>query len=81
MIKAVIDTSTLISALGWEGKPQQILNCCLDKRFKLVISTEILEEVREVLFRKKFDFLDSDKKNEYFAFVPTSRNRVSNTKS
>lgn len=69
MIKAVIDTSTLISALGWEGKPQQMLSYCLHKRFKLVISPEILEEVREVLFRKKFAFIDSDKKNEFILLL------------
>ena len=65
MIRAVIDTSTLISAVGWEGKPQQILDYCLDKKFKIVTSPEILEEIREVLFREKFNFIDSDKKNEF----------------
>lgn len=69
MIRAVIDTSTLISALGWEGKPQQILNHCLDKRIKIVISPEILEEIREVLFRKKFAFIDSDRKNEFILLL------------
>ena len=69
MIRAVIDTSTLISALGWEGNPQQILDYCLDMRFKLVTSPEILEEIREVLFRKKFAFIDSDKKNEFILLL------------
>ena len=69
MIGAVIDTSTLISALGWEGKPQQVLYCCLDKRFKLVLSPEILEEAKEVMFRKKFAFIDSDKKNEFILLL------------
>ena len=69
MIKAVIDTSTLISALGWEGKPQQILNYCLEKKFKLVTSPQILREVKEVLFREKFDFIDSSKKNEFILLL------------
>lgn len=69
MIKAVIDTSTLISALGWEGKPQQIFSYCLNKGLQIVISPEILEEVREVLFRKKFAFIDSDKKNEFILLL------------
>jgi len=69
MIMAVIDTSTLISALGWESKPQQILNYCLEKKFKLVTSLQILEEIRDVLFRKKFDFIDSSKKNEFILLL------------
>ncbi len=67
MIRTVIDTSTLISALGWEGKPQQILTYCLEKQFKLVTSPQILKEVREVLFREKFDFIDHSKKNEFIS--------------
>ena len=69
MIMAVIDTSTLISALGWEGKPQQILNYCLEKKFKLVTSPKILQEIRDVLFRPKFDFIDSSKKNEFILLL------------
>jgi len=69
MIKAILDTNTLISALGWEGNPQKIFNYCLDKKFKNVTSPEILEEVRDVLFRKKFDFIDDDKKNEFILLL------------
>jgi len=69
MIIAVIDTSTLISALGWEGKPQQILNYCLEKKFKFVTSPPILQEIRDVLFREKFDFIDSSKKNEFILLL------------
>lgn len=69
MIMAVIDTSTLISALGWEGKPQQILNYCLNKKFKLVTSPQILQEIQDVLFRPKFDFIDSSKKNEFILLL------------
>ena len=64
-----MDTSTLISALGWEGKPQQIFNYCLDKKWTPVISPEILEEIREVLFREKFNFIDADKKNEFILLL------------
>ena len=69
MIGAVVDTSTIISAVGWEGKPQQIVDKCLDKEFKLVTSPEILEEVRGVLFRPKFDFIDADRKNEFLLLL------------
>src|SRR3989338_4735612 len=69
MIMAVIYTSTLISALGWESKPQRILIYCLEKKFKLVTSPQILDEIRDVLFRKKFDFIDSSKKNEFILLL------------
>ena len=65
MIRVVLDTSTLISAIGWkESKPRQILNKCLDKEFILLISPDCLEELKNVLFRKKFDFVDKDIKGE-----------------
>ena len=69
MIRAVVDTSTIISAVGWSGNPQEIMDKCLDKGFKLITSPEILEEVREVLFRPKFAFIDSDKKNEFLLLL------------
>lgn len=64
-MKAVLDTNILISAIGWEGNPQKILNYALDNKFKIVISPEILEEVKKVLFREKFEFIDKDKRNEF----------------
>ena len=45
------------------------MNKCLDKKLKLVSSPETLGEIREVLFRKKFDFIDSDKKNEFILLL------------
>ena len=69
MIKAVVDTSTLISALGWEGKPQKVMDKCLNNKFKLVSSPEIIEEIREVMFRPKFDFIDSNKKSEFIMLL------------
>jgi len=68
MIRIVADTSTLISAVGWEGKPQEIMNKCLDKKLKLFSSPEILGEIREVLFRKKFDSIDLIKRMNLFCF-------------
>ena len=68
-MRIVVDTSTLISAFGWEGKPQEIMNKLLDNEFDLVLSPEILEEIREVLFREKFDFINSDKKNEFLLLL------------
>lgn len=69
MIRAILDTNLLISAIGWEGKPQQILDYCLENKFKNVTSPQILGEVRDVLFRKKFDFIGKDKKDEFLLLL------------
>ena len=69
MISVVLDTNILISAMGWEGKPQKILSKCFENKFKLIISPEILEEIRDVLFRKKFNFIDDNKKNEFILLL------------
>ncbi len=65
IIRIVLDTSTLVSAIGWkEGKPRQILNKCINKDIILLISPDCLEELKEVLLRKKFDFIDKDMKED-----------------
>ncbi|HLC57584.1 MAG TPA: putative toxin-antitoxin system toxin component, PIN family [Candidatus Nanoarchaeia archaeon] len=69
MIKAVLDTNILISALGWDIKQGLILNHCLDNKFKLVISPEILKEIKDVLFRERFEFIDKDKKDEFLMLL------------
>ncbi len=63
-MKIILDTNTLISAIGWQGKPHSILNHCINGTCTLVISPEILQEVKEVLSRKKFDFIETSKKDE-----------------
>jgi len=62
MIRIVADTSTLISAVGWEGKPQEIMNKCLDKKLKLVSSPEILGEIREVFMGRT---VNKSKRRQY----------------
>lgn len=45
------------------------MNYCLDNIFKLVLSPQILEEVKDVLDRPKFDFIDKDKKDEFILLL------------
>jgi len=63
-MKVVLDTNVIVSGLGWKGKSQKILIHCLDGRFKLVTSPEIIKEIKAVIFRPKFDFITEDKKND-----------------
>lgn len=65
MIGVVLDTSTLVSAIGWKAsKPRKILDKCLRKELILLTSPKCLEELKDVLFRKKFDFISKDTKEE-----------------
>ena len=50
-MKVVLDTNVLISAIFFSGPPSRILSAWIDDEFELVVSTEILEEYREVATR------------------------------
>ena len=54
MIKAVIDTNVFISGLIGSGNPQLILNSLGDKKFNLIISQALIDELLDVLTRPRF---------------------------
>lgn len=54
MLRIVMDTGVLISALIAGGKPRRLLNEALKGRVELVISREILDEFYDVISRPKF---------------------------
>jgi len=55
MIRAVLDTNVLVSALIAKGlsAPVRLYNAFLNQKFLLVTSVSILEETEEVINRKK----------------------------
>jgi len=55
MIKIVLDTNILISAILFGGNPQKILSLIIDNKIQAFISPFIIFELKEVL-RKKFNF-------------------------
>ncbi|MEK7597037.1 MAG: putative toxin-antitoxin system toxin component, PIN family [Patescibacteria group bacterium] len=55
LIKAVLDTNILISALFFGGKPREIFDLILEKEFIGITSPYIIFELKDVLRRKKFD--------------------------
>jgi len=59
MIRAVLDTNIFISALFWRGAPYEVLKAGLAGRFTLLVSAEIIWELKERL-KNKFRFPDSD---------------------
>jgi len=61
MIKVILDTNVIISALlKAESKPALILALCLEGSLTLCLSETIWQEYREVLRREKFRGLDQE---------------------
>ena len=56
MLKVVLDTNVLISAILFGGKPRQILERAIRGEIRLCLSEPILEELKGVLQRSKFDY-------------------------
>ena len=56
MIRIVLDTNVLISALFFGGNPQTVLEKAIMGQISLVLSKEILNEFEEVLCVKKFAY-------------------------
>lgn len=48
-MRVVLDTNTLVSAIGWEGPPARILRACRTGRMSLAVSPALLEELTRVL--------------------------------
>jgi len=59
MIKAVLDTNILISAVFWKGPPYRILEKGIQGNYLIVTSPLILEEVKSRLI-SKFKFPEED---------------------
>jgi len=62
MARLVLDTNILISALGWGGKPKEVLESCILGKHELLMSAELMDELVSVLKRPKFDFIETEKK-------------------
>jgi putative PIN family toxin of toxin-antitoxin system len=56
VLRVVLDTNVLISAIFFGGKPRQILEKAIRGEIRLCLSEPILEELKGVLQRSKFDY-------------------------
>lgn len=66
MIRVVLDTSILISALGWKkGNPRKIFEGCLSGEYQLIESMDLIKEFLEVFQRDKFSFIAGEDKQEF----------------
>jgi len=53
-VRVVLDTNIVVSGLLWDGRPRQLLEYGRDRLIKLLTSSELLDELFEVLGREKF---------------------------
>lgn len=60
--KIVIDTNLFISALGWGGKPNELIERAIDKEYELYISTKQIKELIRVLSYPRLKFTEHEKK-------------------
>jgi uncharacterized protein len=55
--RVVLDTNIIVSGLGWHGASHDIVDFCLDRRYELLLSPDLLLEIERVLHYPKFQFL------------------------
>ncbi len=55
-LKLVLDSNVFISALMFGGKPREVLELAVRGLIEIAVSDDILEEIKEVLLGKKFQF-------------------------
>jgi len=70
MARIVIDTSPLISALGWKnGIPRKVFDACISGESTLIETKEQLSELVNVLKRPKFSFISEDEKRDFIVGI------------
>ena len=81
MIRLVLDTTTLISALGWkDGNPRKVFELCLDAKCCLIESPDLIKEFISVISRPKFNFISKEEKNEFIVSLLQICNLVEHKK-
>jgi putative PIN family toxin of toxin-antitoxin system len=53
-VRVVIDTNIAISGLFWQGAPREVLELARSSSIRLYLSSDLLQELDEVLHRPKF---------------------------
>jgi len=59
--KIILDTNLYISALGWGGKPKEIIDRVIKGDYELFLSKNQLKEIKKVLNYPKFEFTENQK--------------------
>ncbi len=79
MIRAVLDTNVIVSALLFSGPPSQLVPAWQAGRLQPVLSAEVLEEYLRVLAYPKFKLTDAEIRSliedDLLPFVDTVRTK------
>jgi uncharacterized protein len=54
-VRLVLDTNVLVSAFLWQGTPNKLIEVATEGEVQLFTSRVLLDELTEVLHRKKFE--------------------------
>ena len=77
MIRAVLDTNVVISALLFSGPPSQLISAWQSSRLRPVVSAQILEEYLRVLAYPKFQLTSMEIRGlieeELLPFIETAK--------
>jgi uncharacterized protein len=60
VIRAVLDTNTIVSGVGWGGPPGAVLDAAMAGHFEIVTSPALLAELRRVLSYPKLQAVVGD---------------------
>jgi len=72
MLRVVLDTNVLVSAIISDGKPRELLRRGISKQFSIVTSELILKELGVVLRRPKFKTSDDEVNRIILALMQTA---------
>lgn len=79
MIRAVLDTNVLVSALLFTGPPSQLVPAWQSGRLRPVLSADILEEYLRVLAYPKFKLTDAEIRSlieeDLLPFIETAQSK------
>lgn len=72
MLRVVLDTNVLVSAIISDGKPRDLLRRGISKQFSIVTSELLLKELGRVLRRPKFRTSEDEVNRIIIALVQTA---------
>ncbi|TBR25402.1 MAG: putative toxin-antitoxin system toxin component, PIN family [Candidatus Nitrosotenuis sp.] len=72
MLRIVLDTNVMVSAIIHNGKPRKLFQIGISGRYQILMSKEILNEISEVLQRPRFKITNEDTVRIVSAIVQSS---------
>ncbi|MCL2293836.1 MAG: putative toxin-antitoxin system toxin component, PIN family [Spirochaetes bacterium] len=74
-MKIVIDSNIFVSSFFWKGNPRKVFDRVIDGFDELYITDDILEEIKSVMSRKKFD-LEKNEIDDYLKIIENFSRKI-----